>query len=326
MDSFASRLLALRGALIGSLRDGHRVSLGLFRFLIPIVLAVKILTEMGALDCLALPLRPIMTLTGLPAELGLAWAAAMLVNIYSGLLVFLSLAPGLPELSTAQMTTFGLMLLIAHSLVLETRIAGQCGLSMPLQLFLRLAMALLAGMLMHALTVSTGALSDPARIVLEAGSDPATPAEWAWGEILNLGKIYLLIWGVMLIQRGIDHFRVSDLLGRLLRPVLRMLGISARAATIIIVGFSMGLIYGSGVIIKNVREGSLTRHDAFCAMTLMGFAHSLIEDTLLLALLGASLWGLLLMRLLLALAAGVILSHVHRRFSPSDSMAGGEAS
>lgn len=306
---------ALIHALRGSWSDGNRVSLSLFRFLIPIVIGVKILTEAGVIQHLALPLRPVMHLVGLPAELGLAWAAAMLINIYSGIIVFLGLLPDLPALSVAQATTFALMVLIAHSLILETRIAGQCGLSMPVQLVLRLGMAVAAGLLMDGLCRATGTLSSPAVIALEPGPTPSTLAGWAWGETLNLGKIYLLIWGVMLLQRGIDHFRVSDLLGRVLHPVLRVLGISPRAAAIVIVGFSMGLIYGSGVIIKSAREGTLTPRDVFCAMSLMGIAHSLIEDTLLMTLLGASLWGLLLVRLVLALAAGVVINLVYTRLT-----------
>lgn len=313
--SVTALVRALVHALWGSWSDGNRVSLSLFRFLIPIVIGVKILTEAGVIQYLALPLRPVMHLVGLPAELGLAWAAAMLINIYSGIIVFLGLLPDLPALSVAQATTFALMVLIAHSLILETRIAGQCGLSMPVQLVLRLGMAVAAGLIMDGLCRATEALSSPAVIALEPGPTPSTLAGWAWGEALNLGKIYLLIWGVMLLQRGIDHFRVSDVLGRALHPVLRVLGISPRAAAIVIVGFSMGLIYGSGVIIKSAREGTLAPRDVFCAMSLMGIAHSLIEDTLLMALLGASLWGLLLVRLVLALAAGVIINLVYTRLT-----------
>jgi hypothetical protein len=37
------------------------------------------------------------------------------------------------------MTVFGLLILIAHSLILEVRIAGQCGVAMPFQFILRAA-------------------------------------------------------------------------------------------------------------------------------------------------------------------------------------------
>ena len=81
---------------------------------------------------------------------------------------------------------------------------------------------------------------------------------WVWGETLNLAKIYLLVWGVMLLQRGIDFFRVSDLLGRALHPVLRLLGISPRAAAVIIVGFGMGL---TRLLLAMEAEGALPALD-----------------------------------------------------------------
>lgn len=317
-------LWAFWAALRDSWRDGNHISASLFRFLVPIVIAVKILTETGVIDYLAIPLRPVMSLVGLPAELGLSWAAAMLVNIYSGIIVFLSLAPSLPTLTVAQVTTFALMLLIAHSLILETRIAGQCGVSMMTQLCLRLVMAVLAGLGMYWICRLSGALGQPAVILLE-GRPPATLGQWALGEAFNLAKIYGLIFAVMLFQRGIDYFRISNLLGKLLYPVLRMLGIPAQAASIIIVSFFMGLIYGSGIIIKSAREGTMSRHDIFCAMTLMGLAHSLLEDTLLMMLLGASMWGVLGLRLVLALTVGVIINLLYNRFAPQKAKTSGTA-
>jgi hypothetical protein len=48
----------------------------------------------------------------------------------------------------------------------------------------------------------------------------------------------------------------------------------------------------------------------------MGATHALIEDTLLMLLLGASLWGILGLRLVLVMAAGIIVNHVYDRFVP----------
>ena len=56
------------------------------------------------------------------------------------------------------------------------------------------------------------------------------------------------------------------------------------------------------------REGTLTPRDALCSISLLGLAHSLIEDTILLALLGGSLWGLLGFRLVFTLSAGALLN------------------
>ena len=52
------------------LRSG-RISLELYKIMIPIIIAVKILQELDLISWLALPLEPFMRLMGLPGEMGL---------------------------------------------------------------------------------------------------------------------------------------------------------------------------------------------------------------------------------------------------------------
>ena len=84
------------------LMDAVHVSFDFFKVLIPISIAMKILAELDWIRYLALPLEPVMQLTGLPADLGIAWATGIMVNFYSALIVFIGLLPGLPPLTTEQ--------------------------------------------------------------------------------------------------------------------------------------------------------------------------------------------------------------------------------
>lgn len=293
--------------LIDCWHDGHRVALDIFRFLIPIVILVKLLEESGLIPWLSLPLRPVMDLVGLPAELSLAWISCILVSIYSGLMVLISLAPQMPDLTVAQMTVFGVLVLIAHSLILEVRIAGQCGVSMPFQFLLRLVSGILAAFLLHLFLDGFGLLQEKATIFLSVEATSSWTA-WFFQQVKTLAQIYVLICAVMLLQRFLDVFHISEWMGRLLGPVLRLLGISPQAVSIVIIGFTMGLLYGSGILIKQAHQGTLSRRDTLCAISLLGLSHSLIEDTLLLTLIGGSLWGLLGFRIVFTLAAGAVIN------------------
>ena len=93
------------------LMDAVHVSFDFFKVLIPISIAMKILAELDWIRYLALPLEPVMQLTGLPADLGIAWATGIMVNFYSALIVFIGLLPGLPPLTTEQVTTLAVMML-----------------------------------------------------------------------------------------------------------------------------------------------------------------------------------------------------------------------
>jgi hypothetical protein len=111
-------------AVVDSARDAVKVSRELYTIMVPVIILVKILQELDLIRYLALPLKPLMTLVGLPAEMGLAWAAALLNSVYSGIIVFLQLAQSHGEpLTTAQVTTLGTMMLIAHALPIEGGVA-----------------------------------------------------------------------------------------------------------------------------------------------------------------------------------------------------------
>ncbi len=71
-------------------------------------------------------------------------------------------------------------------------------------------------------------------------------------------------------MRLLERFGIINGLTRLLRPVLTLLGISDRAAPLAIVGMTLGLTYGGGLIIQEARAGHLSRHDVFCALALLG--------------------------------------------------------
>ncbi len=309
--SFAT---AARGAR-AALGDAVRVALNLYRVMIPIVIGVKILVELDLIRWAALPLKPFMSMMGLPADLGLAWAFAIIVNVYAALIVLAGMLPNLPPLTAAQATTFAVIVLIAHGLILESRIAAQCGVSFTGQFLLRLGGALLCGMLMHLFYDAAGFLQEPAPVLLPAPGPDPTLLQWAGGEALNLFYIFWIIAGLMLMQRALAHCGIERLLGRVLSPLLIFLGISPKAATCIVVGFSMGLLYGSGILIRESREGGLTPRDVFCAVTLIGLAHALIEDTLLMMLIGGHISGLLGMRLVFALLFSLCVTRIFDFFT-----------
>ncbi len=306
-------LNALGKGIVTSIKEGCLVSRRLFPMIISVVVFVNILSELNLIKYVAMPLGPLMETMGLPVEFGIVWAAAMLVNIYSSLALIPSIVFMVPGLTVEQMTIMGIIILIAHSLILETKIAGQCGLSMTFQVVLRIATAWAAGLLIHNVCQTFGFWQEPAKILFEAKATSPTLLGWVWGECLNLVQIFIIICLVMMFNKLINVLRISDVAGFLLSPVLRLLGISKQATNIVIVGLVLGILYGSGIIIQAAREGKISHSDAFSTMSLMSIAHALIEDTILLSLIGGSLWGLLGVRLVLAVLVGSVINLVYTR-------------
>ncbi|MDD6088185.1 MAG: nucleoside recognition protein [Desulfovibrionaceae bacterium] len=294
------KFFSLFSSLKDAFSDASNVSIELFKILIPITITLKILTELDWIQYTALPLEPVMSFLGLPAALGLAWATGIMLNIYSSLFVFISLMPSLPPLSVEQVTVFGLLNLIAHSLILEGRIASACNVSFWPQVLTRFVTAVAAGFFLHTICTAFGFWQDAAVIAFHPEVRETSLLFWIWDQIQNYLAVFFVIFMLMIVQRILKYFHVTDFLSKLLKPVLLIIGTSPAAASIMIYGIVMGLLYGSGIIINEARKGSLSAHDTFAVMTFMGIAHSLIEDTLVISLLGGSLIGLLLFRLAVA--------------------------
>jgi len=100
-------------------RDTTATSGELLKITVPAVIATKILEELGLIVYISMALEPVMGLMGLPGALGLVWATGIMTSLYGVVGVYAALAPGL-ELTSAQVTVLCSVILIAHSLPVET--------------------------------------------------------------------------------------------------------------------------------------------------------------------------------------------------------------
>jgi len=297
-------------------RDALKVSLDLFKIMVPVIIVVKILKELDLITYLAMPLGPVMKAVGLPAEMGLVWATAMLNNLYGAIAVLVSLVRDAP-LTTAQATVLCTMMLVAHSLPVELKIAQTSGPRLIFQALMRLCSALLIGWLLHLFYSFSRLLQDPVNILFMAGAGGITPREtlhsWAAGQALNLFYIFLIVLGLFLLMRLLDKLRIIEVMNRVLRPLLKLLGIGTKASAITVIGLTMGISYGGGLIIHEARSGHIHKKDVFYSLTLMGLSHSLVEDTLLMVMAGGHLSGLLWIRLCFSLAVVMLLVRISSR-------------
>lgn len=305
----ATNLVALLG---DCLRQAVRTSLALFRIIVPIAIGVRLLELAGAIDLLGRLLSPLMAVVGLPGSMGLVWATTLITNLYGGMVVFAGVAPT-AGLSVAQVTVLATMMLIAHAIPVEASIARQAGTRFSTMAALRIVAALIAGGLLNLGYTLSGTLQAPNRALWTPPPRDPSWSGWALGEARNLVYIFLIILALLILMRLLEHCGVIKGLTRLLRPVLTLLGISERAAPLAIVGMTLGLTYGGGLIIQEARAGQLSAYDVFCALTLLGLCHSFIEDTLLMLVIGGHLSGTLAGRTAFALLTTWLVATLMRR-------------
>jgi uncharacterized protein (DUF2062 family) len=119
------------------------------------------------------------------------------------------------------------------------------------------------------------------------------------------------------LMKILDFLKITQVFIRIFNPLLRLMGIGPAAAPLTIVGMVMGLAYGGGLIIHEARSGKVGKRDVFFAVSFMGLAHSVFEDTLLMMLLGAHLSGLLWARVAYAVIFVFVLVRVVNKMPSS---------
>ena len=296
----------------------------LLRLMVPTLIVVKLLDMVGGTQWLAWLLSPAMQLVGLPDAMGIVWASVLLTNLYTGLVVFFGLLSQVP-LSVAEVTVLGTMMLVAHSLPVEAAVARAAGVSWRATLLIRVGGALVLGALLNLVYTATGTLSEPVSVLWQAPAPAVGLGGWALEQGETLLWILVILFALMAFLRLLRWLRVEQAMQRALGPVLRLIGIRKEAANITIIGVTLGITLGAGLLIREVRTGSISHRDVFLTMGFLGLCHSLIEDTLLILLMGADLSGILWARLLFALAViGIAarLPALNRRLNAAPATSG----
>lgn len=302
---------SLFNALKKSFLDAFGIFWELFRIIIPITIATRILEQFGLIDKLGDFLGPLMHLVGLPGEMGLVWASALVINIYTALIVFASLAPGL-DLTVAQVTIVTTMILIAHALPVELRIAQKVGTRFRAMLLLRLGGAYLLGWLLHMSYQLTGTLQEPSQALWDPPAAGSGWGAWLVSQLQSMLVIFAIIFALVIVLEVLKKIGITALMTKLLEPVLTLLGMSREVAPLAIIGMTLGISYGGGLLIREAESGKLGKRDIFISLALMGLCHSVIEDTLVMLVFGAHISGVLWGRVAFSLVVVFILARLLR--------------
>ena len=131
--------------------SGIRTSWKLIRFVIPLYILVELIKGSAVLETMSGWFSPAMALFGLPGETALAFLAAWVLNLYAAIAILVPL-----ELSGWQVTQCGLMMGIAHNLLLEGGVLKSTGARAGILTLGRIVIAVLAGLLFRFLAMLGG--------------------------------------------------------------------------------------------------------------------------------------------------------------------------
>lgn len=285
------------------IREIFSISYDLFKIMVPIIILVKIIEELGGIEYFSLVLEPLMQFVGLPSSMGLVWATTMITGIYGGMIIFITTSAQ-ETLTVAQVTVLGGMMLIAHALPIEVRIAQKAGIRVLFTLLLRVGGGILFGFILHTIYTSGDFLSQQNNPIwkpeVNTSIDP-TLISWSLTQLNALAQVFVVIAVLVIFLKFLRWSGIEKLLAFILKPFLKILGLSEKTTSISIIGITLGLTYGGGLLINEAEKGDISKLDIFGSLSLLALCHSLIEDTLVIMLLGADLSGILYLRLLFSL-------------------------
>ena len=233
-----------------------------------------------------------MTLTGLPSSMGIVWATTLLASVPAGMAVFFQMA-ATESVTVAQTSVLGLMMLIGHALPTETRIPQMVGVRGGFIVVLRIGGAIIAGALLNQVYLAGNWLQEP---VVLSGSFAVVEESWlGWiqVQISSLAYLLMIMSALLLGMKLLNAAGIEAIMVKALAPLMKQLGICRSASSITIVGLLMGITYGGGLLIKEANSGNVGKKDIILAMVLLNLCHSIVEDSLLIMVMGADISAVL---------------------------------
>ena len=257
-----------------------KTSFLIIKLVIPFYILADFLIYFHLLEKISFIFEPFTAILGLNTDTSLALAAGMILNLYA------AIAFAAPfNLSPYEWTTLGLFLGIAHSLPVENIIMKQLGISHIYSTILRITSAFLGVFILKFLPFNSTQIHTNSNITIENYNSFFDMLMHSLQNAFILSvKIIILISIIIIIM---EFVREKIFKNKKLNVWFSL-----------ITGLILGITYGAGILIEE--KNKLSKKEILFIATFLMICHSIIEDTALFALFGASIVILISIRLFLA--------------------------
>ena len=279
------------------IQESSKIFWVLFKVILPVIIIIRALELMGAIPYLAKFLEPLTSFIGIDGSLGLVWMAAILVNIYAGMAAFASLQP-IFDYTVAETTILGLIILIAHSLPIEVAIARQSRVSAIFNLLFRFINAVIAGKILNYIFIKFELFNEKNSSILDIPTSIVSNLDWLILQSKNFLIIFMIILLIISTINFLKFIGIWQLIINILKIPLSYLGMSEKVANIILIGLTLGISFGGGFLIEESKKNNISKKDILLSLSFLSLCHSIIEDTILILLLGSHISGILFFRMI----------------------------
>ena len=295
MSEFRTQLQT--GARIG-IKRGWSSFVWICKIVVPVSFVAALIQWSGWLSQLDFLLHPLMSVINLPAAAALPIIVAMTVSLYAAIAIMAVL-----PFTIEQIILIALFITIAHMLIVEGIVQHKSGLNVIKATLVRIGAAVLSVFVVSQFFADTSqSISLPASLATQAPFIEVVKG-WAIDTLRLCGRILVIIMLVMTALHASESLGWIKYLVKFFRPMMKILGLPDRAATMWVAGAGFGLVYGSAVIMEEAKKGALTKEELEHLQISIGINHSIVEEVALFLALGVTPLWLLIPRFVTATIA-----------------------
>lgn len=267
-----------------------KTALWMIKVTVGVSFAIMLLGYFGFIDWLSAVLSPLFVHFGLPGEAALAYVSGYFVNMYSAVTAAVAL-----DLDARAVTVLGVMVLCSHNMIVETAVQKKTGSPALLMVLVRTLSGIILAYVLNLLLPGTVTAAVGVGETVRPELKDAV-LEWIADVCVLVPKMMVIIFSLNILQALLAEFGIIRQISRMLRPVMRVFGLSARCSVLWIIANTLGLAYGAAAMIEEAGNDKLRKEDINGLNLHIGISHSNLEDLFLLASIGAVWWVLLLAR------------------------------
>jgi hypothetical protein len=276
-----------------TLKSSWQSTLVILKLIIPIYIIADILFYYNTLSYIAFLIEPFTSIIGLPPETSLAIISGLFLNVYGAVAFAAPL-----ELGIHQWSILAVFVGIAHSLPVEGVIMKKIGISNLYSYSLRIIAAFIVAYFTYLMpsTWFEATYIDESFVKVEYDSFIALLQGSIIGAINLTIKVIIIITILIFIM---DFIKSRKFIVESQKNVSKGFSIG--------VGVILGITYGAGILIKEVKSGNISKDDIFYIATFLMICHAIIEDTLLFVIFGADFTMVVAIRTIAAIIIAWIL-------------------
>lgn len=287
----------LQNSIKSALPKAGKTIWWLLKIILPVSLLVSLLQYWGIIAGMATLLSPLFSFIGLPGESAIVFISSIFLPLYAPIAIISTLS-----LEMREITILALMCLISHNMIVETAIQKKTGSSATGIFLVRIITSFAAAYILNLLLPLQSGISHMAQKEMINNDIISMLGNWITNSGLLSIKIALIITGLMVLQNILKEFYILNFISKTFAPLMRFMGLSDDSSFLWFIAQTLGLTYGSAVLIEEVERGEITKRNANLLNYHIAINHSLLEDTLLFVAIGVPAGWIIGPRIIFAIA------------------------